>query len=149
MRSLHAASVSTVEGLGRPKAMHPIQEAIVKSHASQCGFCTPGMVMSMSAKMRENRGVVDIEDVKRCVQGNLCRCTGYRPIIQGGNSIEKCWLAFGFKNHLSFGLRFPILQKRSKIESEAVFKPKLKSTFFLLNCLPGLRKTLQGRKRGS
>ena len=43
---------------------------------------TPGLVMSMSAEMRE-KGVVDIEDVKRCVQGNLCRCTGYRPIVQG------------------------------------------------------------------
>ena len=46
---------------------------------------TPGMVMSMSAAVRENSGgsVVDIEDVKRCVQGNLCRCTGYRPIVEG------------------------------------------------------------------
>ena len=87
VRSLHAASVTTVEGLGRPKALHPIQEAIVKNHASQCGFCTPGMVMSMSARLRESKGVVDIEDVKRCVQGNLCRCTGYRPIIQGSYSV--------------------------------------------------------------
>ena len=64
--------------------MHPVQEAVVKNHASQCGFCTPGMVMSMSARMRESGGVIgDIEDVKRCVQGNLCRCTGYRPIVQG------------------------------------------------------------------
>ena len=69
--------------------MHPIQEAVVKNHASQCGFCTPGMVMSMNTKMRETRGVVDIEDVKRCVQGNLCRCTGYRPIIQGFGKLCK------------------------------------------------------------
>jgi xanthine dehydrogenase/oxidase len=86
--SLHLTSVTTIEGLGSAgddeTQIHPVQERIYKTHGSQCGFCTPGMVMSMSTELREKKGEIpDIEDVKKCLQGNLCRCTGYRPILQG------------------------------------------------------------------
>ncbi len=82
--SLHGTAVTTTEGLGSTaagKKLHPVQERLWKAHGSQCGFCSPGMVMSMSSTLREKKGVVDIEDVHEALQGNLCRCTGYRPIV--------------------------------------------------------------------
>uniref|UniRef100_A0A3Q3GIU0 Xanthine dehydrogenase/oxidase n=1 Tax=Kryptolebias marmoratus TaxID=37003 RepID=A0A3Q3GIU0_KRYMA len=81
--SLHMAAVTTVEGIGSvARKVHPIQERIAKCHGSQCGFCTPGMVMSMYALLRNNP-TPKMADVEEAFQGNLCRCTGYRPILQG------------------------------------------------------------------
>ncbi|XP_070285048.1 xanthine dehydrogenase/oxidase isoform X1 [Myotis yumanensis] len=81
--SLHHVAVTTVEGIGSTKSrLHPVQERIAKSHGSQCGFCTPGMVMSMYTLLR-NQPKPTVEEIENSFQGNLCRCTGYRPIIQG------------------------------------------------------------------
>ncbi|XP_056112603.1 aldehyde oxidase 6 isoform X2 [Rhinichthys klamathensis goyatoka] len=80
---LHGAAVMTVEGIGSTKTkLHPVQERIAKAHGSQCGFCTPGMVMSMYALLRNNPQPT-LEDVTEGLAGNLCRCTGYRPIVDG------------------------------------------------------------------
>jgi len=71
----------TVEGLRAPGgALHPVQQAMVDAHASQCGFCTPGFVMSLFALYLESPTVTR-EDAVEALAGNLCRCTGYRPII--------------------------------------------------------------------
>ncbi|XP_074858018.1 aldehyde oxidase 2-like isoform X2 [Carettochelys insculpta] len=79
--SLHGSAVTTVEGLGSTKTrVHPIQERLAKCHGSQCGFCTPGMVMSMYALLR-NHPEPSMEQITAALDGNLCRCTGYRPII--------------------------------------------------------------------
>ncbi|XP_074065764.1 xanthine dehydrogenase/oxidase [Macrotis lagotis] len=81
--SLHHIAVTTVEGIGSTKTrLHPVQERIAKSHGSQCGFCTPGIVMSMYTLLRNNPEPT-IEEIENAFQGNLCRCTGYRPILQG------------------------------------------------------------------
>ncbi|KAM8785131.1 xanthine dehydrogenase/oxidase isoform 1-T1 [Rhynchonycteris naso] len=81
--SLHHVAVTTVEGIGSTKSrLHPVQERIAKSHGSQCGFCTPGIVMSMYTLLR-NQLEPTIEEIEDAFQGNLCRCTGYRPILQG------------------------------------------------------------------
>ncbi|KAE8278250.1 Aldehyde oxidase 1 [Larimichthys crocea] len=80
---LHGAAVITVEGVGSTKTrIHPVQERIAKAHGSQCGFCTPGMVMSMYALLR-NKPQPTMEDITQALAGNLCRCTGYRPIVDG------------------------------------------------------------------
>ncbi|XP_019132540.2 aldehyde oxidase 6 isoform X2 [Larimichthys crocea] len=80
---LHGAAVITVEGVGSTKTrIHPVQERIAKAHGSQCGFCTPGMVMSMYALLR-NKPQPTMEDITEALAGNLCRCTGYRPIVDG------------------------------------------------------------------
>ncbi|KAJ0009401.1 hypothetical protein NQD34_001103 [Periophthalmus magnuspinnatus] len=80
---LHGAAVTTVEGIGNTKTrLHPVQERIAKANGSQCGFCTPGMVMSMYTLLR-NKPWPSMEDIKEALAGNLCRCTGYRPIIDG------------------------------------------------------------------
>ncbi|XP_069471537.1 aldehyde oxidase 1-like [Ambystoma mexicanum] len=80
---LHGTAVTTVEGIGSTKTrLHPVQERIAKSHGSQCGFCTPGMVMSMYTLLR-NHPDPSLEHIYEALGGNLCRCTGYRPIIDG------------------------------------------------------------------
>ncbi|XP_075719550.1 xanthine dehydrogenase/oxidase [Rhinoderma darwinii] len=87
--SLNSASVTTVEGIGSTKTrLHPIQERIAKSHGSQCGFCTPGIVMSLYALLR-NTPQPNMEEIEDAFQGNLCRCTGYRPILQGFRTFAK------------------------------------------------------------
>uniref|UniRef100_A0A8C5P1W4 Xanthine dehydrogenase/oxidase n=1 Tax=Jaculus jaculus TaxID=51337 RepID=A0A8C5P1W4_JACJA len=81
--SLHHVAVTTVEGIGSTKTrLHPVQERIAKSHGSQCGFCTPGIVMSMYTLLR-NQPEPTMEEIENAFHGNLCRCTGYRPILQG------------------------------------------------------------------
>ncbi len=72
---LHGKSLTTVEGVSKAGALHPVQSAMVEHHGSQCGFCTPGIVMSLYAA--HNQGRQDHNDV---LAGNLCRCTGYAPI---------------------------------------------------------------------
>uniref|UniRef100_A0AAY4DIL0 xanthine dehydrogenase n=1 Tax=Denticeps clupeoides TaxID=299321 RepID=A0AAY4DIL0_9TELE len=92
--SLHHCAVITVDGIGTVASrLHPVQERIAKAHGSQCGFCTPGMVMSMYTLLRNNPepSMVDIEEA---FQGNLCRCTGYRPILEGYKTFAKV-LDFG------------------------------------------------------
>jgi len=74
------AEVITVEDLAEGQELHPIQQAMVDHHASQCGFCTPGIVMSLFAMSKEE-GAVTRERINDQLAGNLCRCTGYRPII--------------------------------------------------------------------
>ncbi|CAN2388442.1 acting on CH or CH2 groups [Pristimantis euphronides] len=87
--SLNYTSVTTVEGIGSTKTrLHPIQERIARSHGSQCGFCTPGIVMSLYALLR-NRPQPSMEEIEDAFQGNLCRCTGYRPILQGFRTFAK------------------------------------------------------------
>lgn len=83
--SVHGMAVTTVEGIGSTKTrLHPVQERIAKAHGSQCGFCTPGIVMSMYALLRGcGSQPPSMKDLEVAFQGNLCRCTGYRPIIEG------------------------------------------------------------------
>ncbi|MBU2937648.1 MULTISPECIES: xanthine dehydrogenase small subunit [Pacificibacter] len=77
MPQLHGKSITTVEGLAPKGALHPVQQAMINEHGSQCGFCTPGIVMSLAAA--HAAGDTDIEDA---LAGNLCRCTGYAPILR-------------------------------------------------------------------
>jgi aerobic-type carbon monoxide dehydrogenase small subunit (CoxS/CutS family) len=79
---VNGRSLSTVEGLsGADGALHPLQRAFHEAHALQCGFCTPGFLMSMEAFIREHPGA-DREELREALAGNLCRCTGYLGIIE-------------------------------------------------------------------
>ena len=79
---LDGASLVTVEGLsGGKEAPDPVQQAMISSHASQCGFCTPGFVMALWA-LRQEGGTPDDDAIHEALAGNLCRCTGYRPIVE-------------------------------------------------------------------
>jgi len=76
--------VDTVEGLaGSDGALHPLQEAFRARHALQCGFCTPGMLMTLTAYLREHSSPTE-SDIREILSGNLCRCTGYQNIVQAG-----------------------------------------------------------------
>jgi carbon-monoxide dehydrogenase small subunit len=74
--------VDTVEGLGTPDDLHPLQQALRETHAFQCGFCTPGFVMASLALLRENPQP-DEAEVRETLSGNICRCTGYQSIVEG------------------------------------------------------------------
>ncbi len=73
--------ILTIEGMMKDGNLHPIQEAFVKHHAIQCGFCTPGLVMSARALLERNPSP-DREEIKKAIEGNLCRCTGYEQVIE-------------------------------------------------------------------
>jgi carbon-monoxide dehydrogenase small subunit len=73
--------IETVEGLGTEEKLHPLQSSFIKHGAVQCGFCTPGMLMSAVALLRKNPRPDD-EETRRAISGNLCRCTGYVKIIR-------------------------------------------------------------------
>ena len=87
---LEGRDVLTVEGLSKDDALHPIQQSFIEHHAVQCGFCTPGILMSTRALLEENPQPQRDEIVK-AVSGNLCRCTGYQSVIAGiENAAVRC-----------------------------------------------------------
>ncbi|CAG8518867.1 9601_t:CDS:10 [Paraglomus occultum] len=83
--SVEGKHVITIEGIGNVNKPHPVQERIARMHGSQCGFCTPGIVMSLYALLRNNPNP-SLHDIEECFDGNLCRCTGYRPILDAAKS---------------------------------------------------------------
>jgi len=133
--SIHGCAIITVEGIGSTKTkLHPVQERIAKSHGSQCGFCTPGIVMSVYAMLRSLGKTPDENDLKIALQGrynffnqsvyshianyyisgNLCRCTGYRPILEGLMTLTTC---DKISNGCSMGNK--CCMKNKKIENDA------------------------------
>lgn len=85
---LHGRHLITIEGLGTPDALHPIQAALLEHHGTQCGYCTPGFVMSMFAlfAMHRNPGR---EEIMAALEGNLCRCTGYISILDAAEELSQ------------------------------------------------------------
>lgn len=83
---LHGKALMTVESLAKDGSLHPVQQAMVDKHGSQCGFCTPGIVMSLYAKAVAAKGT-DAPPAE-VLAGNLCRCTGYGPIIEVAKAVE-------------------------------------------------------------
>lgn len=75
------AQITTVEGLAQEGRLHPIQEAFWNAHALQCGFCTPGMLITAHELLQENSSPSEAE-IRRAISGNLCRCTGYVNIVK-------------------------------------------------------------------
>jgi len=78
---VHGAEIETVEGLAKNGSLHPLQENFIKHGAVQCGFCTPGMLMSAFALSLESPEPT-VDEIKEAIAGNLCRCTGYKQIIE-------------------------------------------------------------------
>jgi aerobic-type carbon monoxide dehydrogenase small subunit (CoxS/CutS family) len=81
--------VQTVEGLSKStEPLHPIQQAFREQHALQCGFCTPGMLMTISELLAENTEPSEAE-IRDALSGNICRCTGYQPIVEAAKIAAK------------------------------------------------------------
>ena len=80
--------VLTIEGLAENGELHPIQKAFVKNGAVQCGFCTPGMILSAKALLDENPKPTETE-IRTAISGNLCRCTGYQKIVEAIEEASK------------------------------------------------------------
>jgi len=78
--TLDGANVTTIEGLSAGKTLHPMQKAFTENHGLQCGFCTPGMIMS-AIEFAERNPKPTPEGVRRWLEGNICRCTGYQNIV--------------------------------------------------------------------
>lgn len=73
--------IRTVESLGTPEKMHPLQEAFSEKHGLQCGFCTPGILMTVVPYLEKNPHPTD-DEIREAIDGNICRCTGYEKIIE-------------------------------------------------------------------
>ena len=86
---LAGKAVLTVEALASNKQLHPAQQAMVDCHGSQCGFCTPGFVMSLAALHRQHPEGAEREEILEALSGNLCRCTGYQPIVEAAKSMNQ------------------------------------------------------------
>ncbi|MBU2896640.1 xanthine dehydrogenase small subunit [Vibrio hepatarius] len=85
--SLHGKQLITIEDLQESDKLHPVQQAMVDFHGSQCGYCTPGFIMSMFALVK-NKPKLDKQNILESLAGNLCRCTGYRSIVDAALSLS-------------------------------------------------------------
>ncbi|MDX5593884.1 xanthine dehydrogenase small subunit [Pseudovibrio sp. SPO723] len=88
LAQIDGCELVTIEDLSRDGTLHPIQKAFVDVHASQCGFCTPGFIMNLFTLYHRDTPGLDHQDVATWLAGNLCRCTGYRPIVEA--ALETC-----------------------------------------------------------
>jgi carbon-monoxide dehydrogenase small subunit len=75
------STVTTIEGLAQDGKLHPMQQAFHENHGLQCGYCTPGMIMSACALLKDNPDPSD-DEIREGLEGNLCRCTGYQNIVR-------------------------------------------------------------------
>lgn len=80
--------IETIEGLGTADQLHPLQKSFIKHGAVQCGFCTPGMLLSAKALLDRNHQPT-LEEIRKGISGNLCRCTGYTKIIKAIRMVSK------------------------------------------------------------
>ena len=80
--------ITTIEGLRKGEKLHPVQEAFVNHHAIQCGFCSPGMILTAYALLKENPNPTEAE-IRRAISGNVCRCTGYAKIVEAIKSLAE------------------------------------------------------------
>ena len=84
----HGKEIVTIEGLASDGKLHPVQEAFVQHGAIQCGFCTPGMVLTAKALI-DNNPKPSEEEVRKAIEGNICRCTGYVKIVEAIMSVNE------------------------------------------------------------
>ena len=77
----NGAEITTIEGLAKDGRLHPMQEGFWEEHGLQCGYCTPGMIMSATHLLQNNPNPTD-DEIRAALEGNLCRCTGYQHIIK-------------------------------------------------------------------
>ena len=126
-----------IENLSLDNKLHPIQEAMVKFHGSQCGFCTPGFVMSLFA-MYKNFSKFSEETIDETLSGNLCRCTGYRPIIDAAKSLNHKFDNDHFKKD-----ERKIISLLKKIQDKEIKISYKNKKYFAPKTLSSLKKILK------
>jgi carbon-monoxide dehydrogenase small subunit len=84
--AVEGKAITTIEGLAQGDQLHPVQAAFVTHHAIQCGFCSPGMILTAYALLEENPQPTE-EEIRRALSGNTCRCTGYAKIVEAVQSL--------------------------------------------------------------
>ena len=135
--TLHGKQLIVVENLvSKNGTYHPVQEAMAKYHASQCGFCTPGFVMSIFA-MSKNKKNNNKDDIKDAISGNLCRCTGYRPIIDAAKNIKKKYSDEFYKNSKK------TINLLKKIHSKSIIIENKNKKYFAPKTINELRTVIQ------
>ena len=101
--AVHGKQILTIEDLGTSDKLHPIQQIFVEKHASQCGFCTPGFIMSLFAQ-KADKNVSSKDELVEAMHGNLCRCTGYRPIVEAAEELAEIQDLQHFENYANLEL---------------------------------------------
>ncbi|WP_090060734.1 xanthine dehydrogenase small subunit [Celeribacter neptunius] len=139
---LHGKSVTTVEGLSKGDMLHPVQSAMIEEHGSQCGFCTPGIVMSLATA--HARGDTNHEDI---LAGNLCRCTGYAPILRAAEKAAEVPVPEGLE-HTPFDAPSIVERPESSDELAAIYGLKPEATLIAGATDVGLWVTKQLRDLG-
>ena len=86
--AVQGKEITTIEGLSLGEKLHPVQEAFVNHHAIQCGFCSPGMILTSYALLAENPNPTE-KEIRRALAGNTCRCTGYAKIVEAVKSLAE------------------------------------------------------------
>ncbi len=127
--------------ISKDNSLHPVQAAMVKCHASQCGFCTPGFVMSLFS-MFKNHSKLKEDVIKDSIAGNLCRCTGYKPIVRAAKSLRT-------KNKID---HFVKNKKKSiallkKIENKSIAIYKKDKRYFAPRYVSELKKILKKNRK--
>jgi carbon-monoxide dehydrogenase small subunit len=84
--AVEGKKITTIEGLSEGGKLHPVQEAFVAYHAIQCGFCSPGMILTAYALLKENPSPTE-KEIRRAISGNVCRCTGYAKAVEAIKSL--------------------------------------------------------------
>ena len=135
---LNGKQLLVVEDLvSKEGKLHPVQEAMVKYHGSQCGFCTPGFVMSLFS-MYKNHDNFNNELIKDTISGNLCRCTGYRPIIDAAKSLNKINKIDQFSKN-----KKKIISLLKKINSKNIFITNENKKYFSPKTIKELKKIIK------
>ncbi len=136
--SLNGKQLLIVEDLvSKDGKLHPVQDAMVKFHGSQCGFCTPGFVMSLFS-MFKNHKSYETELIKDFISGNLCRCTGYRPIIDAAKSLNKVEQKDKFSKNKS-----KVIKLLKKINPNNIFINSESKKFFSPKTIKDLKSIIK------
>ena len=135
--TLNGKQLILIENLVHENKPHVVQEAMVKFHGSQCGFCTPGFTMSLFS-MKKNYKLINKEIIEEALSGNLCRCTGYRPIIDAAKSLNNKKDKDHFKKNQKRTIQ--LLNKIKDVDIEIEHQGR---KFFAPKTIPNLKKILK------